>query len=87
MLVAASLFVWRLTPPSLAFFASSPPILWTGGLQGASIIAVMTVVAARRGDDVRLFSLRDFLVLAGSQSVWRVRLPQQSLPAAQPGPV
>ena len=48
-MVTAALFVWRLPPPSLGFLASSPPILWTGGILGAVIIGMMTVVAPRLG--------------------------------------
>lgn len=48
-LAAAALFVWRLPPPSLGFLASSPPLLWTGGILGAIILGMMTVVAPRLG--------------------------------------
>jgi bacterial/archaeal transporter family-2 protein len=48
-MVTAALFVWRLPPPSPGILASSPPILWTGGILGAVIIGMMAVVAPRLG--------------------------------------
>jgi bacterial/archaeal transporter family-2 protein len=48
-LAAAALLVWRAPPPSLGSFASVPPLLWTGGVLGAVILGMMTVVAPRLG--------------------------------------
>lgn len=47
-LAAAALIVWR-APPPLASFAAAPPFLWTGGVLGAVILGMMTVVAPRLG--------------------------------------
>jgi bacterial/archaeal transporter family-2 protein len=48
-LAAFALAIWRLPPPSLGLFTSLPPLLWTGGILGAVILGMMTVVPARLG--------------------------------------
>ncbi len=48
-LAASALLIWRLPLPSLRLFASLPPLLWTGGILGAVILGMMTVVVPRLG--------------------------------------
>jgi transporter family-2 protein len=48
-LAASALLIWRLPLPSLRLFASVPPLLWTGGILGAVILGMMTVVVPRLG--------------------------------------
>jgi bacterial/archaeal transporter family-2 protein len=48
-LALAALIVRPAPPPSLAAFAAVPPLLWTGGILGAVILGMMTMVAPRLG--------------------------------------
>jgi bacterial/archaeal transporter family-2 protein len=48
-LAASALLIWRLPLPSIRLLASLPPLLWTGGILGAVILGMMTVVVPRLG--------------------------------------
>ncbi|HET9377495.1 MAG TPA: DMT family transporter [Chthoniobacterales bacterium] len=48
-LAASALLIWRLPLPPPHLFTSLPPLLWTGGILGAVILGMMTVVAPRLG--------------------------------------
>jgi transporter family-2 protein len=48
-LAVVALLVWRTPPPPLATLLSTPPVLFSGGICGAIILAVLTVVAPRLG--------------------------------------
>ena len=48
-LAASALLVCRLPLPFIRLIASLPPPLWTGGILGAVILGMMTVVVPRLG--------------------------------------
>jgi transporter family-2 protein len=48
-LAASALLIWRLPLPSIRLMASLPLLLWTGGILGAVILSMMTVVVPRLG--------------------------------------
>jgi len=49
VLAASALLICRLPLPSIRLMASLPPLLWTGGVLGAVILGMMTVVVPRLG--------------------------------------
>jgi len=80
-LAASALLIWRLPLPSLRLFASLPPLLWTGGILGAVILGMMTVVVPRLGAAM-MFTCFLAGIIASSlvlDQYGALGLPQQSL--------
>jgi transporter family-2 protein len=80
-LAASALLIWRLPLPSLRLFASLPTLLWTGGILGAVILGMMTVVVPRLGAAM-MFTCFLAGIIASSlvlDQYGALGLPQQSL--------
>jgi transporter family-2 protein len=80
-LAASALLIWRLPLPSLHLFASLPTLLWTGGILGAVILGMMTVVVPRLGAAM-MFTCFLAGIIASSlvlDQYGALGLPQQSL--------
>ena len=80
-LAASALLIWRLPLPSLRLFASLPTLLWTGGILGAVILGMMTVVVPRLGAAM-MFTCFLAGIVASSlvlDQYGALGLPQQSL--------
>ncbi len=80
-LAVAALLVFKTPLPSLDVFASLPPLLWTGGILGAVILGMMTVVPQRLGVALTFVCFLAGIIVCSLilDQFGALGLPQQSL--------